>query len=206
MAHELPEAHSILMLRATRTRRGVTTSNIVWSYGHTTIPRHLRDVVVTEYGVANLRGRSDRECVVAMLAIADSRFQQELLAQAQAAGKIEAGYRIPDWARGNYPDRLVRALAPQRADGLFSSFPFGTDLTREEIVLARALRRLDDATHGRWHRLATVVRAWFSRPACETSLAYLERMALAAPSTPAERLSAKLVRRAVLQELRADPP
>ena len=31
-------------------------SNIRWSYGHTTIPRHLRDMVVTEYGVADLRG------------------------------------------------------------------------------------------------------------------------------------------------------
>ncbi len=30
-----------------------TTSNLVWNYGHTTIPRHLRDVVVTEYGVAH---------------------------------------------------------------------------------------------------------------------------------------------------------
>ena len=37
---------------------GRTTSNIVWSYGHTTIPRHLRDIVVTEYGVADLREHS----------------------------------------------------------------------------------------------------------------------------------------------------
>ena len=28
------------------------TSSIVWNYGHITIPRHLRDVVITEYGVA----------------------------------------------------------------------------------------------------------------------------------------------------------
>src|SRR5436305_179237 len=54
MAHALPGARSILCVRATRTRHGRTTSNIVWSYAHQTIPRHLRDLVVTEYGIADL--------------------------------------------------------------------------------------------------------------------------------------------------------
>src|SRR5690606_19357985 len=36
MAHALPEARSILCLSATRTAHDRTTSNIVWSYGHTT--------------------------------------------------------------------------------------------------------------------------------------------------------------------------
>src|SRR4029434_3351683 len=42
MAHALPGARSILCVRATRTSGGETTSNIVWNYAHTTIPRHLR--------------------------------------------------------------------------------------------------------------------------------------------------------------------
>ena len=33
-------------------------SNVVPRYGYTTIPKHLRDIVVTEYGVADLRGRA----------------------------------------------------------------------------------------------------------------------------------------------------
>ena len=70
-------------------------SNIVTSYGHTTIPRHLRDIAITEYGIADLRGRTDAECIAAMLNIADSRFQDELLAAAKRANKIDAGYRIP---------------------------------------------------------------------------------------------------------------
>ncbi len=70
MAHALPDARSILCVRATRTHRGVTTSNIVWSYGHETVPRHLRDIVVTEYGIADLRGRTDEEIIMALL---DSR-------------------------------------------------------------------------------------------------------------------------------------
>nr|MBA3485676.1 acetyl-CoA hydrolase [Lysobacter sp.] len=37
MAHALPDARSVLMLRATRESGGTITSNIVWNYGHTTI-------------------------------------------------------------------------------------------------------------------------------------------------------------------------
>ena len=73
MAQALPGGRSLLVLPATRTSSGRVTSNIVWRYGHTTIPRHLRDVVVTEYGVADLRGRSDQDVIVAMLGIADAR-------------------------------------------------------------------------------------------------------------------------------------
>ena len=87
-AHELEGARSILMVRAWRERAGEVMSNIVFSYGHNTIPRHLRDIVITEYGVADLRGKTDEEVVMAMLNVADSRFQIELMEQAQAAGKL----------------------------------------------------------------------------------------------------------------------
>lgn len=79
MAHELPLARSILTLRSTRTKNGKVTSNIVDSYGNLTIPRHLRDVVITEYGIADLRGKPDKEVIAALLKIADSRFQNELM-------------------------------------------------------------------------------------------------------------------------------
>jgi hypothetical protein len=75
----LEGARSIIMLPATRAASGKLTSNIRWNYGHTTIPRHLRDIVVTEYGIADLRGKSDRDVIAAMLAVTDSRFQAELL-------------------------------------------------------------------------------------------------------------------------------
>ncbi|HEX4355642.1 MAG TPA: acetyl-CoA hydrolase/transferase C-terminal domain-containing protein, partial [Polyangiales bacterium] len=67
MAHELPGGRSILQVRSTRTEKGKLVSNLVWSYGHTTIPNHLRDVVITEFGIADLRGKTDEECVRAML-------------------------------------------------------------------------------------------------------------------------------------------
>ncbi len=91
--------------RDPRRRSGERTSNIRWNYGHTTIPRHLRDIVVTEYGVADLRGKTDRDVIAAMLAVADSRFQGELLRQAKDAGKIETRLR----AAGGVPRQYARA-------------------------------------------------------------------------------------------------
>src|SRR6185312_2640497 len=91
MAHAIPGGRSVLMLRSTHTRRGKATSNILWNYGYTTIPRHLRDVYVTEYGIADLRGKSDEDCVIAMLRITDARFQDELCRRAKQAGKLRAG-------------------------------------------------------------------------------------------------------------------
>ena len=114
MAHALPEARSILCLRATRDGARRSDVNILWSYGHTTIPRHLRDIVVTEYGIADLRGRTDREVVEALVAIMDARFQERFVADAQRAGKLPRDYRIPDAARSNHPQRLAGRFAPWR--------------------------------------------------------------------------------------------
>jgi len=90
-AFALEGARSILTLEATRPAGSGTQSNIRWSYGHETIPRHLRDVIVTEYGVADLRGKSDAEVIAAMLAVTDSRFQDGLMRQAKDAGKLAPG-------------------------------------------------------------------------------------------------------------------
>ncbi len=193
MAHALPEAHSILLVRATRTRDGRTNSNVLWNYGHETIPRHLRDVVVTEYGVAMLRGRTDRDCVAALLAITDSRFQPALLAEAQRAGKIERSYRIPDAQRQNLPAAVAAALAPLRAEGLFSEFPFGTDFTAEEIVLARALERLKARSGTLAGRAAALAGAAFAPVGDEAIRPYLERLGLGSPATLTEKLYARLV-------------
>src|SRR6266550_3291838 len=141
----LADARSIILLRATRTARRRTTSTILWNYGHTTIPRHLRDVVVTEYGIADLRGKTDRDVIAAMLAIADSRFQEELLRRAKDAGKIEKSFELPAACRDNTPERIARALGPARAQGLLPPFPFGSDFTVTEQRLLPALQLLRSA-------------------------------------------------------------
>jgi acyl-CoA hydrolase len=197
MGHALPGARSILCVRSTRSKDGRTASNIVWNYGHTTIPRHLRDVVITEYGVADLRGKTDAEIAAALLAITDSRFQDSLLRQAQAAGKLPRDYRIPDQHRGNTPQSVERALAEHRRAGLFTEYPFGTDFTAEEIVLARALKQLKERTGTRLGKARTALGAIASQLVPRSAPAelrpYLERMQLDQPANARERLAQRLV-------------
>ena len=193
MAHALPGARSILCLRATRTQRGRTTSNIVWRYGHETIPRHLRDIVVTEYGVADLRICTDAEVIAALLNVADSRFQEELLAQAKAAGKIAADYAIPPPHRDNLPQRLERALGGARTRGFFSDYPFGTDLSADEITLARALKHLQAHSGSALARLRSGGAALWHGRAAGRHTGALRRMDLETPRGLKERLQRRLL-------------
>ena len=206
MAHALEDGRSILMIRSRRDSAGDPESNVVWNYGHTTIPRHLRDLVVTEYGIAELRGKSDAEVAAALLNVADSRFQPELLRRAQRAGKLPRGHAIPDRFRENTPERLARALAPHRAAGLLPTFPQGTDLTPEELALGRALRGLRKrltvrGSPGSPRSIGTFGRA-VGRALAPPAAAkpYLERMQLERPRNLRERL----LRSVVLFALAAD--
>jgi acyl-CoA hydrolase len=193
-AFALEDARSAIMLRASRTANGKTQSNIRWSYGHTTIPHHLRDVVVTEYGIADLRGKSDRDVIAAMLAITDLRFQDELLRQAKEAGKIERSFELARTARDNTPDALERALKPGYDAGLLTPFPFGSDFTPVEQRLLPALQTLKAASQGQ--RLALLLRGLTTR---NTAPDLLDRLGLARPGTPLEWLYAALVRGALDQ-------
>lgn len=199
MAHALADARSIICLRATRRRDGVECSNVVWEHGHATIPRHLRDVVVTEYGIADLRGRTDAECIAALLNVADSRFQPALLAQAVSAGKLPAGHAIPEAFRRNTPAQLDRALAAHRRAGLFSDYPFGTELTEDELRIARALARLREAGRGPLGKLSIAVRAALRRPTA-IDLPLLRRMGLERPASGQERQLRGLLLEALARE------
>ncbi|WDP93261.1 MAG: hypothetical protein HUN04_11230 [Desulfobacter sp.] len=198
MAHALEDGRLIMMSRSTKKSKGKLSSNIVFNYGHTTIPRHLRDIVVTEYGIADLRGKCDQEVIAAMLNIADSRFQDELMAQAKKSGKLAADYEIPGEFRNNYPDQIAKRLAPLKAQGYFKDFPFGTDYTNEEITLARALRGLKDSVATRKYRtVAGIVRHFFSKPPAAI-VPMLRRMKLEVPGCIRERA----LRAAVVYALR----
>jgi acyl-CoA hydrolase len=201
MAHALPEARSILCLRATRIAKGHTTSNILWNYAHTTIPRHLRDIVVTEYGIADLRGKTDREVVEALLDIMDARFQDGFVADAQHAGKLPPDYRVPAVARRNLPATLAAKFAPWRSKGLFAELPFGTDFTPEELVLTKALQRLAAQTATTSGRLAALFEALRSGAPEANLMPYLERMNLAAPRSFGERITRRLLTLALRKSL-----
>jgi Acetyl-CoA hydrolase/transferase C-terminal domain len=151
-----------------------------------------------EDGVADLRGLSDQAVIAALLNIADSRFQDLLKRQAQAAGKLRATHQIPEQHRNNTPRALEEALVLPRARGLFSEFPFGTDLTHEEIILAKALTRLKELDAGpAWPRLKTIAGALTSRGLPAAMRPYIERMALLSPQSRQEWLWQRLL----LQEL-----
>jgi acyl-CoA hydrolase len=191
-AFALDDARAIIVLRSKRSANGKTQSNILWNYPHTTIPRHLRDIVITEYGIADLRGRSDRDVIAAMLAITDSRYQGELLRQAKDAGKIERAFDLPKVARDNTPDTIEKALRPARDEGHLPPFPFGTDFTDVERRLLPALQTLKAASP---LQLAVLIM----QDALSTHFDQdcLARMGLARPSTPTELLYALLLRGAL---------
>jgi hypothetical protein len=65
------------------------------------VPRNKMDYVVTEYGSRCLRFRSIGDRARAMIELADSRFQGDLLNNARTMGLVESGYEIPDEFRNN---------------------------------------------------------------------------------------------------------
>lgn len=193
LAHELEGARSILLMRSTREAAGgAAASNIVFNYGHATIPRHLRDIVVTEYGVADLRGRTDAEVAAALIAIADARFQAPLAAAAIAAGKLPRGWRIPDSARSNTPERLAAQLRPLAAAGALPLFPLGTDFDALEQRIIPALAWLKGNSVG-WQARARLLReAMGCAPAAEDAPLY-DRLGLGAPRDFGERVLKRIV-------------
>ncbi|WP_312153684.1 acetyl-CoA hydrolase/transferase C-terminal domain-containing protein, partial [Pseudomonas sp.] len=175
--HALEGGRSILLLRSWREAGGEVTSNLFWTYGHCTIPRHLRDIVVTEYGIADLRGQTDSEVIARLLAISDSRFQAELMEQAKAAGKLAKDFELDERFRDNTPERLeaLREHHPR----LFPEYPLGSDFTAEERDLLRALNWLKSK-----FKLSEVLqlgKAALDAPAPEAYPTQLARMGLEQP-------------------------
>lgn len=191
MAHEIPNGRGALMLRAVREHADGPRSNIVWHYGHITIPRHLRDFVITEYGIADLRGATDEECLQRMFAICDARFVDELIAKARTHGKLARDYVLPEAARANTPQGLLDRLKAGGALDHLPRWPFGCDFDDTELRLIDALKYLKARTASTGGRIGVLARAqWRGRDGHEIALA---RMGLAAPEGLGQRMMAKLL-------------
>jgi acyl-CoA hydrolase len=187
--HALQGARSVLLLRSWRESGGDVSSNIVWEYGHCTIPRHLRDIVVTEYGIADLRGKTDAAVIEALLNISDSRFQQGLIERAQKVGKLPKEFRLDPRFTDNNPQRLqgIEARHPQ----LFPEYPLGCDFTEVERDVLRALNWLKSK-----FKLSEVLelgRAALDAPEPAAFPMHLERMQLSNPQGLKEDLYQRLL-------------
>ncbi|MBI6943485.1 acetyl-CoA hydrolase/transferase family protein [Pseudomonas putida] len=187
--HALEGGRSILLLRSWREAGGEVSSNLLWAYGHCTIPRHLRDIVVTEYGIADLRGQTDADVIARLLAISDSRFQGELIEQAKGAGKLAKDFQLDVRFTDNTPERLEAIRA--RHARLFPEYPLGTDFTAEERDLLRALNWLKSK-----FKLSEVLqlgKAALDAPGPEGYAAQLARMGLDDPQGLKEELYQRLL-------------
>ncbi len=206
MAHALDDGRSILLLHAARDAHGRLESNIRYNYGHTTIPRHLRDIYVTEYGIADLRGRSDEACIKAMLSIADARFMDALAREAKANGKLDKSFRIPDAWRGNTPQGLARKLAPLHRAGRLPSFPLGSDFDPVEQQVLAALVHLRKAAATPRGKLSLAWQALRAGRAAPDNAAALARMGLAEVDGIRQRMQRRLLLTAIenSRELAAD--
>ncbi len=193
MAHEVPGGKLIMAIRATRGSGKNVQSNIVYNYGHISIPKYLRDMIVTEYGIAHIKGLSESKIAEEMIKIADSRFQPELVKQAKKHGKLPADYVIPGEYRNNYPERVDAFIKSYQAKGQFKLFPFGTDVLPEEAVLAASLKGLKAYKEAKPVRTIFKLLIEMARPVPEKAAPYLKRMDLEKPENFGERFQQKTV-------------
>ncbi len=201
MAQSLDGAMSILMCRARRESGGKVSSNIRWNYGHNTVPRHHRDVFVTEYGIAATRGCSDRDAIDRLLHVAGAEFHGSLIKAPRRAGKVERDYRMAGDATKNRPDVIASVFNQHREH--FPAYPLGTELTRDEQALVEALGWLQNNTATTGKRLRTMLHAVFNstQSGFENELA---RMGLELPTNLKQRLMQRLLCHALQQSVKID--
>jgi len=194
MAHALDRARSIMMLRSYRGSGSRAVSNIVWEFPHCTIPRHLRDIVVTEYGVADLRSATDQEVIQSLICIADSRWQESLRLEAVKAGKLAAQWAVPPAYRANSPATVRQGLKSARISGLIPDYPFGSDFSVEEEDIVRALSYLQAQSETRWMKLKLLLRSLGTGgSATAQQRPHLSRMGLDAVSSAGQNLEKRLL-------------
>lgn len=201
MGNKLNNARSIIACRSTRQTKAGIKSNIVWDYPACTIPRFLRDIFITEYGIADCGSKTDSETIKALLNITDSRFQPSLLAKAKRAGKIELAYQIPDEFCHNYPDKYHHTLADFQARGYFNAYPFGSDFTPDEQVLERALSYLKFQSIK--SILSLLMQSLFLKNKKENDK-YLDRLNLSHPKSWKDHIYKKLISVVLQRQSQAD--
>jgi acyl-CoA hydrolase len=198
MAHELSDANSVLMLRSLRESPRGTVSNIVWGHQHATIPRHLRDIFITEYGVAFTKGKTDSEVIQSMVELADARFQDTLIKTAQENGKFRSVTDVKASSLSHSAAVNSAFLHKWKQAGFFPEYPFGSDFTETEIKIVAALTRLKQAKLFKPRLLPLLARGLGSQR--KQYFDELNRMDLLQPKSLSERLLQTLLLGALSSE------
>jgi acyl-CoA hydrolase len=192
-SHQMKDSRSILKLHSCCIRNGKLQSNILFNYGHTTIPRQLRDIVVTEYGIADLRGKRDHIVYTELIKIADSRFQNKLLQQAKDAGKVAADYAIPAAFCNNTPQSIAELCNKYMKKNVFPKFPQGCSYTDSELKLLKALKSLKKTGQSKGGKIKLLLQAiTATKPTVEIQT-LLQRMSLSNPKGFEEHLAKRLL-------------
>lgn len=192
MAYQLPQARCILNCHSTRTIKTKVESNVVWDYPNMTIPRYLRDIIVTEYGIADCRSKTDTEVIKALLNIADSRFQQALLKTAKKFAKVAADYEIPACFQNNLPETITPVIRELQLQGYCKPYPFACELTEDEQVLTQVLSFLKECSWVKRLVLVCLSCVVFSKD--DPFKSYLLRMGLTNPKTMRDFFYKKLLK------------
>ncbi len=192
MAQKLSGARFIINCHSTRRTNGKVHSNILWKYANTALARNLRDIIITEYGIADCRSKTDSEIIQAILNITDSRFQEELLSAAKKFGKIPDDYKIPEIFQNNTPDQIEPIIRELQTKGYFISYPFGSELTEEEQLIAETLLSLKNAS--KLSLLIKICKALLFFQNDSIYQKYLQRMKLDKPKTLKEYFAKKLLK------------
>jgi len=135
----------------------------------------------------------ESEVIKRMLNITDSRFQKQLLNKSKKAGKLEKDYQIPEEYRNNFPEKIAELLKPYQDHGYFKIFPFGTDLTDDDVALGSSLKVMKALGESSKLKLAAGLLSEFFKPAPASAAHHLKRMKLDKPGSLKERIYRKMI-------------
>jgi hypothetical protein len=116
-----------------------------------------------------------------------------LLEFAKRHNKLPRDYRVPFEARENTPEKLQRSLATYQQQGLLPAYPFGTDMTPQEIALGASLRNIKELSEEPGHFIATAFKALLHRGDENAARPFLERIHLDHPETTKDFLIQQLL-------------
>ena len=108
-------------------------------------------------------------------------------------GKVAQDYCIPESARHNTPARLQEILAPYQQNGQLPDYPFGTDLTEQELALSASLRKIKSLSEEPGQFIAATFKALLHKADPEAAKPFLERMQLEHPETTRDFLIQQLL-------------